>query len=135
VNKETRHIQKDFKRTSKGLQKDFKRTSKGLQKDFKRTSKGLQKDFDSPASLGLDLQPYERPYKPDTSASDRDNAEYIAHESFVREARKQGASNVQFFTLGNNEAVGRCFANNSLLSGGIVSFVRSFEEAFGKKIV
>ena len=81
------------------------------------------------------MKPYERPAKPSESASDRDTAEYIAHEAFLRDARKQGASNVQFFTLGNNAATGRGSFDDSLLSGGVASFVKSFEEAFGKKVL
>ncbi len=95
----------------------------------------LWTDIDSPASLGLDLQPYERPAKPSESATDRITAEYIAHEAFVRDARKQGASNVQFFTLGNNAATGRSSIDDSLLSSGVASFVKSFEEAFGQRVL
>lgn len=91
-------------------------------------------DIDSPAYLGLDLQPYERPAKPDDSASDRKQAEYVALTAFEQAAEKAGGSNIKFFTLRDNATTDED-GRNDTLRRGILSFVKSFEQAFGKTVV
>jgi hypothetical protein len=81
-------------------------------------------DLDSPASLGLDLQPYERPIKPAEFASERARAEYAAHEAFVRAAEKAGGRNVKFFTLRDNATTDGVSKDRDLRSV-FVSFVQA----------
>ncbi len=91
-------------------------------------------DLDSPAALGLDLQPYERPAKPDDFASDRKQSEYVALTAFEQAAEKAGGRNVEFFTLRDNARIDGVSKDRDLRSV-FVKFVREFEQTFGKTVV
>jgi hypothetical protein len=94
---------------------------------------GTEPDVDSPAKLGLDLQPYERPTTPPDNASDRDKAEYYALAAFERDSIRKGATSVSFFRL--NSGTGATVGRNRVRGRVLASSIRAFEKAFNKKVV